>query len=315
MEYELSNAGVLVPKRRLAPIHVFVDETFLGDRTGIMHGAFVLPQDTYAEYFVPQCQEILKHFGAEEFKGSAIKRGNVQHFERFLDVVFTIVEKLASLDSPVHSAISMDGMGIYSSPQFDNLFSNVQGAATKMGIENHDRFCAEFARQMLWVHLHLPKIAPHGFKNEVAFTFDNKYRYAESSKHDIWVDHESLLCATTTNLKNTMTSMAKTLLSARQSVIRNSKVSKVCSYEVVKSDQEFGVQAADVLSHLFYTAIAKKMGVEQKHTQTKVDLLHNFVSELELDGLLPDLEGVSSNEKTTGFKLNHPTRRSRWQLV
>jgi hypothetical protein len=66
--------------------------------------------------------------------------------------------------------VSIDGSATYSDQQFQNVLFNVEGALQNLNINDAGHLAAEFSRLMLWLHRHLPLIAPSGFRNEVVFT-------------------------------------------------------------------------------------------------------------------------------------------------
>lgn len=263
MSWVQHTSGLILPEEPpLAPIHLFIDETFAGDRSGFLQACFPVPENIYDEVIVPESRKILRRLGpqAKEFKGSAIKQGNVSPYREFLHLFTSISARIAD-HTTLYPVVSLDGMDVYSGQQFDNVRWNVQGSLENLGASEAVHIVAEFSRQMLWLHRHLPTIAPQGIMNEIIITLDAKHSHAEQMRESRFFFGGQLSAATASSLENVLTSYARTLLSHEQSDLQIPNIGRVQGFRFVPSHVEFGLQAADVLSHLVYSVLRQAAGI------------------------------------------------------
>jgi hypothetical protein len=315
MEWEIKN-GVLVPKMPLEPIHIFVDETFAHARSGFFQAAFPVPANIYGSAIVPQARKLLKQLGDEaiEFKGSAIKPGNVRFYRDFLHLFINISAFIAD-HSPLYPIVSIDGMGAYGGQQFECVKWNVVGALNTLSITDSDKIAAEFSRQMLWLHWHLSTIAPKGFRNEVIFTFDDKYRHAAQTQAKRFFSGEQLIAPVLSKLETVFTTCANALFSEAKSEMKRNDIGRVRRFRFVRSEQEFGLQAADLLSHLIYSAVRGALGIADTNTECKVALLREVMPNFEVDAELKGrLSVVAGNDGRRDVHLADGLLRSRIRL-
>ncbi len=316
MEWQEKN-GILIRRQTLQPIEIFVDETFFHDRSGFLQAAFAAPKDIYDQVIVPRSRELLKQLGpqAKEFKGSAIKRGNVRPYREFLYLFIDISARIAD-QAPLYAVVSLDATTAYAGQQFDCVRFNVVGALNNMHVTDADFLAEEFSRQMLWLHRHFPLIAPRGFRNDVVLTFDAKYLHAEESRAARFFSGDKLIVATTSTLESVFSSCARTLFSDHRSDIRLPNIGRVDRFRFVRSPDEFGLQAADVLSHLLYSAIRKSMGINDPGVDFKVQVLNEVMPDFEIDDALrASLTVVTGPDGRQDLRLTNPQFRSRFQLT
>jgi hypothetical protein len=316
VNFQMKN-GILVPEKPLEPLQIFVDETFVLDRSGFLQAAFLVPRNVYDEAIVPPSRELLAKLGpeAKEFKGSAIKPGNVRIYREFLHR-FVNVSALVADNAPLYPTVSLDGMGAYIGQQFDCVQFNVVGALNNLGIKDADKLAGEFSRQMLWLHRHLPTIAPRGFRNDAILVFDAKYLHAEQSQAQRFFTADGLIAPAVWTLEKALTSCANTLLSDERSDLRIENIGRVVGFRFRRSPEEFGLQAADVLSHLIYSALRDAMGISDANTSCKVQLLHEVMPVFSIDDDLRScLSVLTGPDGRPDVQIINATMRSRFQIL
>lgn len=270
MEYKETN-GILLPKKKPPSIDVFIDETYLLNRSGLLQSAIPIQRDVYEEKLKPFCRDLLQRLGkgAREFKGSAIKNGNKDIYLAFLQAFVNEVANVAD-QWPLFPIISIDAMEVYSGPMFDSINGNVRGALKNLGISNEDQLVAEFSRQILWLHIHFKKITQLNLENDFILNFDNKHRYAESCGTNRFVTHRYLRASVSVKLENLLKSMAQTLIAKIEPRIA---MPRIGGFRFQWSSNEFGLQAADLLCHLVYNRLKYEMGIVNANTELKSQIL------------------------------------------
>lgn len=309
--------GIFVPETPLQPIRLFVDETFSQDRSCFLQAGFPVLSNIYDSMIVPRCRELLAKLGpdAREFKGSAIKRGNVGPYRDFVRL-FTSVSTHIADHAPLFPVVSLEGMASYESQQFESVRFNVAGALQNLNASNVDYIVSEFSRQILWLHCHLLTVAPQSFRNDWVFTFDAKYLHAEQTRENRFFSGGRLGVATMSSLESVLSSCARTLLNDSRSVMRLPTIGRVARFRVLRSSDEFGLQAADVLCHLVYSALRQAVGIVDGNTEFKVNLLKEFMPEFTIDeDLRSKLEVVTGKDGRRDLGLTDASLRSRFQIA
>ena len=318
MSWTQHQSGLILPDESpLSPIHLFIDETFTADRSGFLQACFPVPQNIYEEVIVPQSRELLRQFGlqATEFKGAAIKPGNIRPYRDFLHL-FTGISAHISDQAPLYPIVSLDGIDAYAGQQFECVRSNVEGSLQNLNASDATHIVAEFSRQMLWLHRHLPTIAPQGFGNGLNCTFDAKYLHAEQMRESRFFSGGQLVTAAMSSLETVLTSCARTLLSYERSVLRLPMIGRIKRFRFVRSPDEFGLQAADVLSHLIYSALRQAVGIVDANTDFKVHLLSEVMPDFAIDDELRSrLTVITANDSRPDIGLTDRLMRSRFQIA
>jgi hypothetical protein len=279
--------------------------------------AFPVPRNLYDSIIVPHSRSLLRELGrdAPEFKGTRIKRGNVRTYREFLRL-FTGVSIQIADHAPLYPVVALDGMVPYQGQQFQRLRWNVAGALDNLGVRDANNIVDEFSRQMLWLHRHLPFIAPHGFRNEVEFIADEKHSYVNESREPRFFSGKGLAVATQSSLETVLTSCARTLLSHGASEMRMATMGRVARFRFARSPAEFGLQAADVLSHLQYSALRAAVGIEDDTTCAKAELLAEVMPDFRLDAeLRSKLTVVNGKDGRPEVMLTDRGIRSRFQIL
>ena len=77
----------------------------------------------------------------------------------------------------------------------------------------------------------------------------------------------------------------------------NYRIPNLRKFTFTWSTEEFGLQAADVLSHLIYSGIRNEMGIQDAITATKKELLEEFIPDFKIDDALRAILTIgTSNE-------------------
>ena len=139
----------------------------------------------------------------------------------------------------------------------------------------------------------LPKAAPSSFTSKMILNFDNKHRYAQLMRETRAVvgDSSNIVFWTTEKIIRTVLNKFMPHLTP------NYKIPNLRKFTFTWSTEEFGLQAADVLSHLIYSGIRYEMGIQDEITATKRELLDEFISDFRVDDdLRAKLNIGTSNE-------------------
>jgi hypothetical protein len=283
MEYEMKN-GVLVQKVDPTPICVFVDETYLLDQSGFLQSAIPVPQNLYTAELVPHSQALLLKLGkdAKEFKGTKIKAGNAAIYQEFLQGFINVTARVGD-HFQLFPIVAIDATDVYYGGLAAQIYNDVTGCLARLEITDEDHLASEFSRQILWLHIHYPHVAPDRFANHLVFSFDNKHRYAQRMQALRAFIGNQLVAPTFWQLEKAMRSMANTLFEHLQPKIA---ISKIDRFHFQWSTKEFGLQAADLFCHLMYNAIQHELGIINDNTTLKTTILKNVMSAFGIDANL-----------------------------
>jgi len=312
MEFEMKN-NILVPKTEPVPMLVFVDETYLLDRTGFLQSAMPIPLNIYSQQLVPQSSDLLRQLGqdAKEFKGSAVKAGNANIYRQFL-AAFINVSAHISDHAPVFPIVAVDASGIYSGKNYDWVYKNVTGGLANMGIHDEDQLAAEFSRQVLWIYNHYKKITNLKLTNELLLCFDNKHQYAERMQALRAMTNDKLIAPTLWQLEDAMRSFANTLFANLDPKI---PIPRIDRFQFRWSPLEFGLQAADLLCHLIYCGIKHEMGIADDNTQLKAGILKEVMPAFALDPALTNSLAIGKdNQGRDDIRCTNPHLLSTFQF-
>lgn len=274
MEFEMKN-GLLIPKKSVTPIYVFIDETYLLHGTGFVQAAVPVPHELYSSTLVPLCRQALAELGtdAREFKGAGIKNGNKNVYLKFLRYFVNVAASLGD-QADLHPIATVDAIAQYEGDTFKAIRDNVMGGLKNLGIENQENLLAAFSQQVLWLHHHWKKISNTRYANPLVLLFDNKHRYAQQFDERVLHVNRQLIAPVFWELGKTMTSVANTLFERLEPVI---PISRINRFDFQRSEKEFGIQAADLLSHLLYSAVKYEMGIRDGNNNVKYWLLRQVM--------------------------------------
>lgn len=313
MRFEMKN-GLLVPKNEAPAIVVFLDETYLLKESGFLQAAVPIPLNVYAGELIPLCKELLGKLGkdAKEFKGSAIKPGNRDVYLQFLRH-YTNASANVGDKVELYPVVAVDAADQYTGDKFKWVFDNVVGGLKNLGIDNEENLIAEFSRQVLWLFHHWKKISTVRYANPLVLLFDNKHRYAEKFNEQRAVINDKLIAPTFWELGKTMTSFANTLFSMMEPRIPIPCISRL---DFQWSPSDFGLQAADVFSHLIYNALKCEMGIKDEGADLKYELLLHVMPDFKLDSPLQTaLKVEKDNDGRDGLVCVEPKLLSTFQFL
>ncbi|MFN0018784.1 MAG: hypothetical protein ACKVP0_11035 [Pirellulaceae bacterium] len=312
MSFVMKN-GILVPIEQLPHVLTFVDETYLLNKSGFIQSAIPVPQNIYDDQLVPRCRDLLKNLGkdAAEFKAKNIKKGNKEVYRQFLEA-FVGATSAVSAQYPLSPIVAVDGFGPYSDANFTWVKQQVVGGLSNLGIAGQEQLAGEFTRQVLWLNAHLPKLASVRFANEFVMTFDNKHRYAQETNKVLVVTHPDIIVPIFRPLGKNLTSFANTLLDK----LTKGNSPKIASFNFDFSEKSFGLQAADMFSHLTYAALRCEMNIEEdKDDFEKYDLLLEVTEDFNLaKQLRSELVVAKSNEGRDDVGCNNPSLLSTYSF-
>ena len=166
---------------------------------------------------------------------------------------------------------------------FNWIFDNVMGGLKNLGITKEESLVTEFSRQMLWLAHHWKKVSTVRYANPLVLLFDNKHRYAQRFNEERFVINDKLISATFWELGKTMTSFANTLFSIMEPRVPISRISR---FDFQWSEADFGLQAADVFSHLIFSALKCEMGIKDENTDLKYELLLHVMPDFKVESEL-----------------------------
>jgi hypothetical protein len=312
MDFELQN-GILVPKSTGIPIYVFFDESNLLNNSGFLQTALTVPEDMYKEELVPVCRKLLTKLGkgAKEFKGSMLKRGNLSLYREFLRVFIETTCHLAE-HAEVFSIVALDTSDVYSGPVSRKASDAVRGALARMGVTNVDHLADEFSRQAYWLHKHFKSIVPKPFTNELLLCFDEKHQYAKKARALRGVYVNKLGASVFQKLEETLRSFLPTLFGLLKPPVT---IGNLGRFQFQRSPAEFGIQAADLFSHLAYSAVKYEMGIVNANTTLKTQLLREAIPSFGVNSQLKGSLGVGmDNQGRADVVCTDSKLMSRWQI-
>jgi len=290
--------GIYIPQKDVTPIAIFMDETNLLNKSGFLQSAVVVPYDSYKEFLLPLCYDLLRKLGngAKEFKGSNIKPGNVSIYKDFLRYFLNTVAQVSG-QSELHSIISIDSTLTYESDNFDVIFEIASGVLVDFEINDEEHLAAECSRQILWLLNHYHKICDHRFAKGLLLVFDNKHRYAQRLRSLKLIKPEGLGASVFWEMGDLLTRLTNTILSKMKD---SHTISEIKKFQFLWSNKEFGLQAADLLCHLMYNTLKYELGIINDNTKLKRDMLIEILPDFSIDKALTsalDIKKDSENRE------------------
>jgi hypothetical protein len=256
------------------PILLFVDESYLSAESGFIQSCVAVTRDAYQNAIIPEARRLLGRLGstAKEFKASKLKAGNVTVYTDFLQL---FVNHMAAVSdaSQMCSIITVDAWGPYQGNNFRWLLPQVVGAMQNLGLKNTDKLAAEFTRQILWLYNHWPKLCGRKYKNPLIVVFDNKHSYAKECRELQFVSAPGTP-AILQAVNRTLTSFANSLFRILEP---RRDVSSIQDFTFAWSEDECGIQAADLLSNVTLNALKHSLGISSPTVQLRGDVLRSLM--------------------------------------
>lgn len=256
------------------PILLFVDESYFVNNSGFVQACVAVPRDTYQNNIVPQCKLLLSQLGpnAKEFKGNKIKQGNASIYEAFLKLFINAMAGLSDI-SKMNSIVTVDAQGPYSGRNVTWINRNVDGAMQRLGIQGTTHLATEFSKQILWLYHHWPKLCGRKYHNPLIVFFDEKHNYAQQCQQMQFVSAPGTP-AILQSTNRTLTSFANSLFGQMEP---KRDVSKIIDFTFSRSDNEFGLQAADLLAHLMLNSLRTALGSATPNMKLREGMLQVFM--------------------------------------
>jgi hypothetical protein len=287
-------------------IRFFIDETIVGHRTGKIQAVVPVPATYYDKVVVPECRKLLSQIGsnAREFHGGKLKptkQRTCRFYRKFLELFRNLSANVA-VRTPLRCVITLDGTSLGTGPTFTSVKYHICHALEKVGISDCECMASEFSRQLVWLKDHFDAIAVRTFPNPLVLTFDNQYRYSSEMQR-----RRAVVCSDNKTrymrLEDVFTIAANCLLDQWHSSV---KVPRIHRMSFRDSRTEFGLQAADLFSHLYFNYVLAKLGDDRETTRFKADLLQELLPSLKMTSM--DLAGMSliSVNGQKSFDLNTP---------
>lgn len=176
--------------------------------------------------------------------------------------------------------VGVDAASQYAGKNCEWVLKNVVGGLKNLGIDDAGSLALAFSQQVLWLYRHWPKISSVPYVNPLVLLFDNRHQYAQQFEQQRGVIDSKLIAPIFWQLGKTMTSFANTLFTAMEPQI---SIPRIRRFDFQFSDSEFGLQAADLLSHLVYNALKCEMGIKHEGTDLKYELLLHVMPDFHLD--------------------------------
>ncbi len=296
MDLKLKN-GIYVPMKNPQDIYVFIDETYLLNNSAFLQSATPIPADLYQQVLIDDSRNLLNSLGphAKEFKGSKIRPGNVSTYRDFLRLW---IDACASVGDqvPLYPIVSFGSQSSYAGTDVEQIKSEIESALLSVQSGVHPELLAEVCRQIKWLVHHFHRAAPSSFTNEMILYFDNKHRYAQLMRDTRAVvgDYSNVVLWSTEKI-------IRTCLNAKlPNLTPGYRFPNLRKFTFAWSTTQFGLQAADVLSHLIYSGFRYEMGIQDPITETKRELLEEFILEFAIDDALRAIltVGTSNNGKS-----------------
>lgn len=279
------------------PISVYVDETYLDDRSGVIQSAFCLPKKNLSNF--ESAVDALKPlypgiFPAIEFKGSSLSHGNLPVYREFLNIVCGFSTQISD-KSPLRTIITIESKSRLEDKNFDWILNQLKSASSALNVtaKNLDHFLTESARQIWWIYRFSDKFCTSPIANEFIFVFDNKQQYGQMCRSDFDLIHPQL-GPVKWNGGKLISSYAKTLLNALGK--REGKaIPKVDSFDFGFSTTTRPLQACDLLSNLFFNTLKGELGFASPIVSLKHSLFAGLGSGPLPNALYVDLDVATAN--------------------
>jgi hypothetical protein len=252
---------------------------------------------------VPECRKLLRQLGPQtkEFKGGQLKPGNQATYRSFLNLFRNLSAVVAS-QSPLRSVITLDGTSLWTGAIYDSVKYHICLALNRVGISDCELLAAEFSRHLVWLKDHFTAISNREFPNPIVLTFDNQYRYASEMKRLRAVVRNGNEITSFKPLEEILTIAANCLLDQWTTP---TKLPPLQQLSFRDSSEEFGLQAADLFSNLFFNYILAQLGHSDNKSTFKANVLQALLPSLNVaPDHLSDASLVALPDGQMSFQLN-----------
>lgn len=262
----------------LQPILLFVDETYLANDTGQIQTVVPVPLSLYDTVIVPECRKLLAQFGpeAKEFKGGSIKPKNHKRYRQFLRLFRNLAAIIAE-QSPLRMVMTLDGSSIQSGEPLVSVHKHIALALNRVGITDSDHIAQGFSRQLVWLKDHFEALSLRPFPNPLVVIFDNRYRYSQEMQRQRAILRNGVEFTSFRKLEEILTIAANCLLDQWKTPVPLPRIQQMTFRD---SATEFGLQAADLFSNLFFNFVLFELGHSNDTVRLKADLCRELLPSL-----------------------------------
>ena len=253
------------------PIFMFVDESYLDSpsgRTGTVQSIVTLSSEHY-QILNSHCDSFLKELpgSQDEFKGGKLNSQSKDAFKKF-GRLFKNVAAFNAYRYDLKSVFTIDGIEHDRGSDVAWVEQEVRNTLASHQIENCDALTAAFSIQLNWFVDHFPAVSAQGFSNPFYVIMDNRSTNAE----------EMLAVASNgQDLEEVFAKAARTVL-AKSKI----KISDLRLFSYRFSQKEFGLQAADLFSHLMFNFLKGRLGCTSRKTKIKSDFIQELLPSIEI---------------------------------
>lgn len=242
-----------------------------------------------------------------EYKASSISKGNRERYEELLKYIIYFNGVIAEKTS-LRSVITFDAADTFKSTICDNLKRQLRNQVDIYGLGNPEYLYSDgFAEEIFWLHLRLPKICNTHNYGEIDLVFDEKYQLAKAFASSISFKFQGRT-VTWPRWKFYKCAVNAVLVANKSIVAVNNNISSI---RYIKSQADYLIQAADLLSNLTLNALRLKKGIASDKIILKSNLINAAIREEYIpDELAKDFD-VIDNE----LACNNPKHRSSIELL
>ncbi len=284
MYYLDEKSNLYLPNTLHPRLLVFIDEVYLGNKTGFLQSAIVVPEDFYLKTIIPNSGPLLASLGpkTKEFKGNSIKPNNLKTYTKFLNNFISIIAALNE-KSGIRAVVTVEHNDRYkqlgSEVLENNLFNALRSLRANISDDEYNEIYSELARQTIWMHSYFDRIFGSKFTNEILLHFDNKQNFSAllSKLHSVCIPnlgYGNLIGATR---------IVKHLLNSYNKLKSKNTLPLIEEISFIESEMEFGLQAADILAHLFFEKLRNALGIVTKGSNAKQKILDEIIPTLQFD--------------------------------
>lgn len=142
MDFKLEN-GIYVPIKNPQDIYVFIDETYLLNKSAFLQSAIPIPANLYQQELIGESHSLLNSLGtqAKEFKGSKIRPGNVSTYRDFLRLWINACAIVGD-QVTLYPIVSFGSQSSYEGSDVDQMKSKIESALTSIQSSVHPELLA-----------------------------------------------------------------------------------------------------------------------------------------------------------------------------
>jgi hypothetical protein len=275
-------------------ITIYVDETYFDKGSGLIQVGLPVPDSGDSEFkkAVDLMRAEFPRFQHTEFKAGKLDEKNAPVYTRFLKLVINLTGIIGD-QSYLRAVVTVEAAERSEGDEHKLLLRSVEEAFSTLHIES--AVGPEFARQIGWLRRNLDHLCRSPIQNPFRVLVDEKYRDAAECQSlkpalsptlgiGLWWEHWKHL-----------TSMLNVALGRAR---RKTWMPNFTEFRFEKDKNSIYLQAADLLSNLFYNGLKFDKGIRSEKTPLKNDVLRTVYDSPFEPRLLDALEVVTRIDKT-----------------